>query len=199
VTGFGARLAAATHEAVRDSSFYTLFAANAAALAIVLITGGSMPHMLAAFWAQSVIIGVTSFCRLQAMPETTEDKAGLAFVFVTIYGGLHYAYFGLVESLGRQRGVDPFAGFEFWLCALAFAAHHVYSLLHNLDDDTAGRPTLLALLLMPYIRVAPMMLAGAVALAFPAGALAHVVMAALKTWIDLALHSAEHHVFNKGV
>jgi hypothetical protein len=91
-----------------------------------------------------------------------------------------------------------FAGFEFWLCAAIFAAHHVYSLRHNLERDAEGRPTPYALFLMPYLRVAPMMLAGAVGLAFPSGILAQVVMAALKTWVDLAMHSVEHHVLRKG-
>lgn len=201
-----------TGEAVRDSSFYTLLAANVVGLAVLLATDAGLPHLLAAYWAQSVIIGLTSLWRILAIEHfstegfgdigserpRTGDKTTLVVAFLSIYGGLHYLYFTLVQDLGRQRGVDPFAGFEFWLCAAIFAAHHVYSLWHNLERDAEARPDLHVLLLMPYIRVAPMMLAGAVALAFPAGILPYVVAAALKTWIDLAMHSVEHYVLRKG-
>lgn len=203
---------------LRDSSLYTLLAANVVALAILLATDASLPHMLAAFWAQSVVIGLTSFFRLATAenfstdgfeafggdsaegerPQTTDEKTTLIVTFLGIYGGMHYLYFTLVQDLGGQRGVDPFAGIEFWLCAAIFAAHHLYSLWHNLERDAAGRPNLYALFLIPYIRVVPMMLAGAVALAFPAGILPHVIAAALKTWVDLAMHSAEHYILRKG-
>jgi hypothetical protein len=203
VNRFGARLAAdareVTGEALRDSSFYTLFAANAIALAIALTTDTSMPLMMAAFWAQSVIIGAVGFFRVFALPlASTEEKVVVTVLYLFIYGVLTHQFFLLVEDLGRQRGINPFAQFEFWPCAAGFAAHHVYSLWRNLGSDAEGRRGLHVLLFVPFVRVVPMLLACAVALVFSSGLLQQVVIAALKTWIDVAMHSIEHHVLHKG-
>jgi hypothetical protein len=215
VSRFGARREAGAREvmgeALRDSSFYTLLAANTIALAVTLASAGSMPLMLAAFWAQSVIIGCPSLFRILALknfstealgdddqsPVSAEEKVVGVVLFLLIYGMLNYQFFLLVQDLGRRRGVDPFAGWEFWLCAAVFAAHHVYSLWRNWRSDAEARCGLQMLLFVPFVRVVPMLLACAVALVFSSGVLQQVVTAALKTWIDLAMHSIEHHAMRR--
>jgi hypothetical protein len=219
VNGLGARLVAeareVTGEALRDSSFYTLLAANALALVVSLVSALSMADMMAAFWAQSVMIGVTNVFRIIALqdfsteglgggddgppPETTETKLGAAGLFAFFYGAFHYGYLLLIQDIAQQAGAaDPFRRFEWWLCAAGFAVNHLYSLWHNLAADAAGRPSLQTLLFMPVARVVPMHLAGAVFYEVPSGALQRVLFGALKTWADVTMHAIEHHALRAG-
>ncbi|MEW6690302.1 MAG: DUF6498-containing protein [Pseudomonadota bacterium] len=210
-----ARLAAGSREMAReagaDRSIYALLAANLLALLIAYATRMTLRELMLVYWIQSVIIGVTSFLRIlslrrfdtenfrlgnRPLEETAGDKLRVAFFFLAHYGGFHFVYLGFLTLGGKGADAGPATGYL--LCALVFAANHLYSLFQNVRRDAAGRPNLGVLMMLPYARIFPMHLTILFGGLFFGGTAAFVLFGALKIVADAVMHTVEHHVLAKG-
>ena len=210
VTGTGKALAA---EAAHDNSAWSLLGANLFAIGVALATRMPLLDLLLVYWAQNVIIGMSFFIRILALrrfstenftinkrpvEETPEAKRRVALFFALHYGMFHTFYFMFLAFGTKAYGEG--AGFDvwFWLCTLAFAVNHAFSLRHNLRLDREGRPNLGTLMFLPYARVIPMHLAVLLGGATPllAGR-TMLIFLGLKTGADLMMHAVEHHLLRK--
>jgi hypothetical protein len=123
--------------------------------------------------------------------ETTADKRRVAFFFLVHYGFFHLIYF-LFVVVGSRAELGSAAGYV--LCTLVFVVNHAYSLAHNLRRDAASRPSIGALMFLPYLRILPMHLTILFGGLLFSGTLAFVLFGALKTAADAAMHTLEHHL-----
>jgi Family of unknown function (DUF6498) len=80
------------------------------------------------------------------------------------------------------------------VCTLVFLINHGYSLAHNLRRDAAGRPSIGALMFLPYLRILPMHFTILLGGLLFSGTFAFVLFGALKTAADAVMHTIEHHV-----
>lgn len=213
-------------EAKSDGSVHVLVAANAAALAIAWATKMSLTDLMLVYWIQSVIIGLTHALRVASLHDysndepdwdalpwyaqllkpressatvtlfTPEGKMGTAAFFLFHYGFFHFVYLQFIQGdLQDQGGAPNTTGLA--LCALVFAANHLYSLVRNIRNDRRGCPNLGVLMVLPYFRILPMHLTIMLGSNFfSAGAI--ILFAALKTLADVAMHTMEHHVLRQG-
>jgi hypothetical protein len=197
-------------EARADRSVWVLVFANLVALGIGWASGMSLKQMMAVYWVQSVIIGVTNVIRIlnlqkfstegfsfndRPVPTDERGKLGTACFFAFHYGFFHLAYLVFLLSPKGGGGVGPATGLA--LCALVFALNHGYSMLHNIRRDARGKPNLGTLMFMPYMRIFPMhllILLGASVAATPAH---FALFVCLKILADVAMHTAEHHALGK--
>jgi Family of unknown function (DUF6498) len=189
-----------------DASFHALIASNLLALVIAFASGIGLRELMLVYWIQSVIIGLSNFVRILSLKrfdpsalqidrrpaeESVVDKRRTAFFFLLHYGIFHLVYvlfiaFGSGEELGSPRA--------YILCTLIFAVNHGYSLLHNLRRDAAGRPSIGALMFLPYVRILPMHFTILFGGMIFGGTLAFVLFGLLKTAADAAMHALEHHI-----
>ena len=198
-------------EARHDRSVWVLILANLVALGIAWATGVSLKQMMAVYWVQSVIIGVTNVIRImnlqkfstagftsndKPVPEDERGKRGTAVFFALHYGFFHLGYlvFLLAGSKGGG-GVGSAAGLA--LCALVFALNHGYSMMHNIRRDARGKPNLGTLMFMPYMRIFPMHILIILGASVAATPLHFALFVFLKIVADVAMHTAEHHVLGK--
>lgn len=210
----GARLAAEGREmaaeAKSDGSLITLITANLGALAVAYYTGMSLRDLMLVYWIQSVVIGMSSFLRIlnldrfdtanfeingKPAQETVTDKRKVALFFLGHYGLFHVIYF--VFIVFENRGTLGAPG-SYFLCALAFAASHGHSLVHNIRRDAGGRPNIGILMFLPYARIVPMHLVIVFGAHVSAGTGAFFLFGALKIVADVVMHTVEHHVLSKG-
>jgi hypothetical protein len=189
----------------RDTSAWSLVTANVFALAVALISGWDLVDLMAVYWLQSIVIGVSYFMRIMSLEKfstenfrindqpvdpTPETKRKTAFFFLLHFGGFHAAYlvFILTETPG---GFVP--GFGFLVCAVAFAFNHAFSYRHNREADRRGQPNIGTMMFTPYLRVIPMHLTivfGAVAM----GTSGVLLFGLLKLAADVVMHHVEHRL-----
>lgn len=194
-------------EAAADRSLYALAAANLAALGIAYASGMTLREMMLVYWIQSVVIGVASALRILSLErfdpsnlkmngrpvlETAGAKRHVALFFAAHYGLFHLVYFMFVafdagDELGAPGG--------YLLCTAVFIANHGYSLVHNIRRDAQGRPSIGALMFLPYARILPMHLTILFGGTLFGGTVAFVLFGVLKTAADLAMHAVEHYLF----
>jgi hypothetical protein len=211
------RLAAWTSEAARkarsDASTWSLVGANVAAAATALTTGMSARELVLVYWAQSVFICLCGALRFALMrqqrkrdfyddaPQGTEPpgvrlKAGLTYL--AFWGVLHAGFIGWIFWNAQTKRFQPIPidWPVFMLCLAVFAAHHGYSLVHNLRADAAGSsgdPGVL--FVIPFFRVFPMQIISAVAVAVgDTSAFTIVFSAVMKSVADLISHRLEHQL-----
>lgn len=213
----GARLAAGGREmaaeAKADRSVYALIAANLVAAVVAVAMGMTLRDLLAVYWIQSVIIGLSFFIRIlslrkfsteaksadgQPVAGTAGDKYTAAILFLVGYGFMHIFYFMLVvfDPNAASGGASRLG---IWLGALVFAVNHSYSLFHNIRLDRFDDLNLGTLISLPYMRIIPMhfivvMGAGI----FRPSTSQLVLFIILKTAADVVMHTIEHHELRKG-
>jgi hypothetical protein len=203
--------AIASH-AAEDNSAWSLLAANALAIAIAWWWQFSLGELMVVYWMQSVIIGLSYFLRMmslqhfstagtrmngQPIPETPAGKRSVALFFALHYGMFHAIYFIFLIA-GRNAGEAFGSPVALAVCALAFLVNHAYSLMHNIEDDRAGRPNLGTMMFLPYARIVPMHLTIILGGLMHGGAFAWWLFAVLKTLADLVMHVVEHRVLRRG-
>jgi hypothetical protein len=198
-------------EARGDRSVLVLVLANLFALGIAWATGMGLAQMMAVYWVQSVIIGLTNVIRIlnlqrfstegfssngKRVPEDESGKRGTAFFFAFHYGFFHLGYlvFLLTGSKGGG-GLGSAAGLA--LCALVFALNHGYSMQHNIRRDARGKPNLGTLMFLPYARIVPMHLLIILGASVAATPFHFMLFVALKILADVVMHTVEHHVLAK--
>jgi hypothetical protein len=194
---------------LRDSSVWSLVAANAIALVLALYLHWSLMSLIALYWAQSVIIGVANFFRILSLDHfstenftindrpvepTPQLKRQTARFFALHYGVFHAVYLAFIIAFRRGEALWtwPLA-----LCIAVFALNHLWSYRLNRAADRQGTPNIGILMFMPYGRIVPMhaiILSGAM---FAPTGIGIVIFGLLKTAADVAMHVVEHAVLKK--
>jgi hypothetical protein len=190
---------------VADGSIGSLVLVNGIALAVAFAAGWQLVDLMAVFWVQSVVIGISYFFRMLGLKEfstenfrindrpvepTEQTKRQTAFFFLLHFGGFHFGYliFIFMETPG---GFHPDLGLL--ICGIAFAVNHYYSYRVHREADQSGKPNIGTLMFTPYLRVVPMHLTivfGAVTL----GATGVLLFGLLKMAADVAMHVVEHRL-----
>jgi hypothetical protein len=192
-----------------DGSVWMLLLVNAAILGIALFDHWNTVALMAAYWAQSVIIGVSNVFRILALDRfstqgfkiggnsvdpTPAVKRQTAIFFAVHYGFFHFGYLVFLLSMGK--GVVLFDAW-FWLCTGALAVNHFWSYRYNAELDRTGTPNIGALMFTPYLRVIPMHLTIVIGALFINTAAGMIMFGVLKTLADLAMHVVEHAQLRK--
>lgn len=200
-------------KARRDPSAWSLVGANAFAGAVALFTDMSARELVLVYWAQSVVILLCGGVRFALMrerdpefflqgtlpPVPLREKLEGGFIYFGFWTVLHA---GFVASIFWDEQANRFATFQidwatFLLCLAVFAAHHVYSLVHNLRADAAGQGgDRSGLFIIPFFRMFPMAVLSIVVvkLGVEANMIALAFAAVAKTVADLLSHAIEHHM-----
>ena len=156
---------------VRDASVWSLVLANVVALGVAYAGGWDLIDLMAAYWVQSVIIGISYFFRMlnlktfsaenfkinnRRVDPTPATKRKTAFFFLIHFGFFHFGYLAFIFA--ENPGSSPL-GFGLLICALAFAINHYFSYRYHREADASGRPNIGTLMFTPCLRVVPMHLA----------------------------------------
>lgn len=191
--------------APRDASVWSLVTANAIALVVAVAGGWSLIDLMAVYWVQSVIIGISYFFRMlnlkqfstenfkinnKSVEPTEATKRQTAFFFLIHFGFFHFGY--LVFIFAQNPGGSPL-GLGLLICTVVFAVNHYFSYRYHREVDASGTPNIGTLMFTPYLRVVPMHLTivfGAVAL----GSAGVLVFGLMKLVADVAMHLAEHRM-----
>jgi len=191
-----------------DASVWSLVVVNAIALTVAIAGGWSLIDLMALYWVQSVIIGISYFSRMlklehfstdnfrinnRAVDPTPETKRHTAFFFLFHFGFFHLGY--LFFIFAQNPGNSPWS-FGLLACSVAFAVNHYFSYRYHRQVDRLGTPNIGTLMFTPYLRVVPMHLTivfGAVAL----GATGLLLFGGLKIVADVLMHLAEHRLLGR--
>ena len=192
----------------RDASVWSLMLVNMVALVIAYVGGWSLVDLMAVYWVQSVIIGISYFFRMlnlgrfstenfkindRSVDPTPETKRQTAFFFLIHFGFFHFGY--LMFILFENTTGSPL-GLGLLVCSIAFAINHYFSYRYHREVDASGTPNIGTLMFTPYLRVVPMHLTivfGAVAL----GSTGVLVFGILKMVADVAMHRVEHKMLSR--
>lgn len=186
-----------------DSSIWSLMLANGIALAVALAGGWDLIDLMAVYWVQSVLIGISYFFRMMGLKRfstenfkvndrsvdpTPETKRQTAYFFLFHFGFFHFGYLMFILGETQQS-----LGLGLGICTLVFAVNHYFSYRYHREMDRKGTPNIGTLMFTPYLRVVPMHITivfGAVALN-SAGIL---IFGALKMVADVLMHIVEHRL-----
>lgn len=193
-------------------SIFSLIGANVLAIGTAVIDGWNLYFLMIIYWAQSVIIGVSSFYRLRAVEHAADEHASAkrgskrkrprdflntkpAF-FALHYGFFHaiYLLFLLIfvfVDLFKIGGNNPLFEPLLWGCIAAFAVNHYMSHRHELELDRRRPVTVGAIRYLPYFRIAPMHLTILFA-PFMATSVGLIFFGTLKAVADVYMHIYEH-------
>lgn len=186
-------------ERMRPSTL-ALLASNALTLALALIFDWETGWLVWPYWIQSVVIGWYARKRMLALRDFTtegftsggqrvsEDESGkrsTASFFSLHYGFFHAVYFVFLcvhHTVANPRDIALLV-----LCGLSFvySQRQTYAVQHAADID--GKPSLGALMFLPYLRVIPMHLIILASAALGSGALMTLCFTVLKTASDLTM------------
>lgn len=192
-----------------DGSIWVLLLVNIVTLVVAVYDHWSTVALMAAYWAQSVIIGIANVFRMLALDKfSTENfrvggkavdptpavKRQTASFFALHYGIFHLAYLAFLLKQGRSGQV--FDGW-FWACTLAFALNHLWSYRYNTQLDRQGTPNIGTLMFTPYLRVLPMHLTIVIGALFITSSAGMILFGVLKILADVAMHLIEHAQLRK--
>jgi hypothetical protein len=190
-----------------DASVWSLVLVNAIALMVAYAGGWSLIDLMAVYWVQSVIIGVSYFFRMmnlerfstenfkindQSVDPTPQTRRKTATFFLFHFGFFHFGY--LVFIFAENTHGSPL-GLGLLICTIAFAINHYFSYRYHRQVDASGTPNIGTLMFTPYLRVVPMHLTivfGAIAL----GTTGILVFGVMKMMADVAMHVAEHRMLS---
>lgn len=184
-----------------------LLASNALTLLMAIVFDWQAGWLIWPYWMQSVVIGFYARKRMLALRDFTtegftsggrrvsEDEAGkrsTAGFFALHYGFFHLVYFVFLcvhHTVANPRDMALLA-----LCGLSFvySQRQTYAVQHA--ADVVGRPSLGALMFLPYLRVIPMHLIILASAAAGSGVLTALWFTALKTASDLAMDHADRRM-----
>lgn len=184
-----------------------LLASNALTLLLALVFDWETGWLVWPYWIQSVVIGWYARKRMLALRDFTtegftsggervsEDEAGkrsTATFFSLHYGFFHAIYFIVLcvhHTVANPRDIALLT-----LCGLSFvySQRQTYAVQHA--ADLAGKPSLGALMFLPYLRVIPMHLIILASAALGSGMLMTLCFTALKTASDLTMDYADRRM-----
>ncbi|MDD1725507.1 MAG: zinc ribbon domain-containing protein [Euryarchaeota archaeon] len=199
--------------ALLDPSTLALLVSNVVVIAFAFDQQWSLITLLWIYWAQSVIIGVFNVFKIldlthfstngfyvndKPVAPTEQTKRQTALFFAIHYGIFHLVYFiflvvftvvGLwqVSAYGTAA-----ASVLFILTSIAlFLANHLYSFLHNRDQERKRIRNIGSVMFSPYARIIPMQLTLILGVLL-VDQVALILFLALKTVADVITHVAEH-------
>jgi hypothetical protein len=191
------------------STSFELVASNIAVIAIAQWRHWPLVALLWPYWLQSVMIGwytrrrVLSF-RQFSLDETVVQpsevaeaiKRQMATAFSFFYGVPHVLFFFLLLDLTDYPATPlDVAGIGGLGVAFLFVHHRSYARI--MESDRAGRPNILvALTLIPVMRVLPMHVTVVIGLKLLGGTGAVILFGALKTLADVLMHWIEQRVMS---
>jgi len=180
-----------------------LLAVNAATLCVAVFDHWSTVALMAAYWAQSVLIGIANVFRIvaldrfstqgfkiggRAVDPTPAVKRQTAIFFAIHYGFFHLAYLMFLRSFAKASVI--FDGW-FWLCTVAFGLDHLWSHRGRAALDRQAVPNIGTMMFTPYLRIVPMHLTILLGGLFINAAAGMILFGVLKTLADLAMHLVE--------
>ncbi len=192
----------------RDASVWSLVLVNVVALAVAYAGGWKLIDLMAVYWVQSVIIGISYFFRMlnlerfstanfrinnQSVDPTPETKRQTAFFFLFHFGFFHFGYLLFISA---ENDAGSPLGPGLLACGVAFAINHFFSYRYHRELDASGTPNIGTLMFTPYLRVVPMHLTivfGAVAL----DATGLLVFGLMKMIADVVMHRVEHRMLSR--
>lgn len=190
-------------------SVWVLALVNGAILCIAVFDRWNTVALMAAYWAQSVLIGIANVFRILALDRFSTEgfkiggrpvdptpavKRQTAVFFAVHYGFFHFGYF--VFLAGFAKGGPVFDGW-FWLCTVAFGVNHLWSYRDSTALDREGTPNIGTLMFTPYLRILPMHLTIVLGALFIDSAAGLILFGLLKTLADLAMHLVEQAQLRK--
>ncbi len=199
----------------RDASALTLLASNAFVFVLVLLGRVSMSDVLFIYLIQGVVIGCVHLIKLffiktapidptdlsprEQLNPLNHSKGGLAVHFLYSYLFTHFLFFLIIEGMFEPVSYSN-AGLI--VAISAFAVHHAFSLILNVRKDTEEYIPARTAVYYPSMRVLPLfavILIPSLVSAVWANETLFIfaVFVALKTYVDLKLHSFEHNVVFK--
>jgi hypothetical protein len=193
-----------------DGSVWMLLLVNVAILAYALYDRWDAVTLMAAYWAQSVLIGIANVFRLLALDRFSTEgfkiggksvdptpavKRQTAIFFAIHYGFFHFGYFVFLMSMAKAN--TPLFDAGFWLCTVAFGINHVWSYRYNAALDRQGTPNIGTLMFTPYLRIIPMHITIVIGALFIHSAAGMILFGVLKTFADLGMHLIEHAQLRK--
>jgi heme/copper-type cytochrome/quinol oxidase subunit 4 len=199
--------------ALLDPSTLALLVSNVVVIAFALDQQWSLITLLWIYWAQSVIIGVFNVFKIldlthfstngfyvndKPVAPTEETKRQTALFFAIHYGIFHlvYFFFLVVFTFIGFWQVSAYstaaASVLFILASIAlFFANHLYSFLHNREQERKRIRNIGGVMFSPYARIIPMQLTLILGV-FLVDQMALLLFLALKTVADVITHVAEH-------
>ncbi len=196
-----------------DPSTLALLVSNVVVIAIAFDQQWSLITLLWIYWAQSVIIGVFNVFKIldltqfstngfyvndKSVAPTEETKRQTAFFFAIHYGIFHFVYFvflvvfTFVGFFQVSAYSTTAASVLFILAGIAlFFANHLYSFLHNREQERTRIWNIGSVMFSPYARIIPMQLTIILGV-FLVDQIALILFLALKTVADVITHIVEH-------
>jgi hypothetical protein len=186
-----------------DRSVWTLLAVNAAILCIALVDRWNIVALMAAYWAQSVQIGISNVFRIlaldrfstegfriggRAVDPTPAVKRKTAFFFAFHYGFFHLGYLAFLAAAAKRTVI-----FDSWflLCTVAYGLDHIWAFRDRVALDRQATTNIGTLMFTPYLRILPMHLTIVLGALFIKSAAGLILFGVLKTLADLGMHMAE--------
>ncbi len=196
-----------------DPSTLALLISNVVVIAFASDQQWDLITLLWIYWAQSVIIGVFNVFKIldlthfstngfyvndKPVAPTEETKRQTALFFSIHYGIFHlvYFFFLVVFSFVGFWQVSAYsaaaASVLFILASIAlFFANHLYSFLHNREQERKRIRNIGGVMFSPYARIIPMQLTLILGV-FLVDQMALLLFLVLKTVADVITHVAEH-------
>jgi hypothetical protein len=190
-------------DTLADRSIWMLLTINAATLGVAVFDHWNAVALMAAYWTQSVIIGIANVFRILALERFSTEgfriggrsvdptpavKRQTAIFFAVHYGFFHLAYLLFLGSAGKATML--FDGW-FWLCTVAFGLDHLWSHRDRAALDRQAVPNIGTMMFTPYLRIVPMHLTIVLGALFINSAAGMILFGVLKTLADLAMHLVE--------
>ena len=158
------------------------------------------------YWAQSVIIGFFSCCRIlnvrqfstegvysngQPLQPTRRTQRSMAWFFLLHYGCFHLFYLIFLASTWRPLPRSTVLAMA--ACILVFLVNHAFSYWYHRPRDMDRTPNIGTMMFLPYARIVPMhltMLLGSMFVTHSAVVL--VFFLSLKMLADVVMHVVEN-------
>lgn len=165
-----------------DSSSISLLVSNIIVITLAIVQKWDVSTVLWVYWTQSIIIGFFQFLRILSLKNFT------AFFFAFHYGFFHFIYAIFLASVAAKAPEN----FMFILTGSSiFFLNHLFSFIHNKEDDEKSKPNIGKLMFSPYARIIPMHLI-IIFGALLGDQIKLIIFLALKTIADLAMHIFKH-------
>lgn len=199
--------------ALLDRSTLALLASNVLVIAFAIYEQWNLVTLLWIYWAQSVIIGVFTVFKIldltrfstdgfyindQPVSPTERTKRSTAHFFALHYGIFHLMYFAFLAGFtyfglwtAPPFGTAVASAFFILTSVSLFFVNHLYSYLHNKEQERKLKPNIGSMMFLPYARIIPMQLSLVLGVLL-VDQVALILFLALKTIADVIMHVVEH-------
>lgn len=194
-----------------DSSLIFLIFSNVITIFFALKENWSLLTLMWIYWSQSIIIGIFNFIRIlklknfttknfrmnnKKIEATDNTKYSVAFFFLFHYGFFHFIYmiFLLTGSFIKFPGFSKTSVFFVLISIIIFFSNHLFSFIHNYENDSKKKRNIGTVMFFPYARIVPMHLTLIFGLFLTQSKFALILFIILKTIADIIMHQVEHNI-----